>query len=147
MSPLNFVQRDCYDHLLYMYCVVCCAKLIIVFTYIDVYTWNLDFWEEPHIMTSKSSRDHWPLVKSFEKGLPYPHACFDVFLWELDTIVLGYSCICNLNKSCVKGHPGFILVIGLFIIYLSNSITGCKPYKDNYIAPENIPKINNAITQ
>ena len=64
----------------------------------------------------RSSRGQWPLVQVFEERVTV-FTYFDVFSWD-DTMILGWSHTCDLNRSGVKGHLG---VIDLLVKFLKNS--------------------------
>ena len=67
-----------------------------------------DPWVESHIRPQqiwgqRSSRGQWPLVQVFAKKVTVS-TYFDVVSW--DTMILGYSHTCDLNRCGVKGHLG-----------------------------------------
>ena len=69
-----------------------------------------DPWVESHMWPQqmwgqRSSRGQWPLVQVFAKRVTVS-TYFDVFSWDLDTMILGKSHICDVNSCGVKGHLG-----------------------------------------
>ena len=69
-----------------------------------------DSWVESHMWPQqmwgqRSSRGQWPLVQVLAKRFTVS-TYFDVFSWDLDTMILGYSYTCDLNRCGVKCHLG-----------------------------------------
>ena len=83
-----------------------------------------DRWVESHMWpqqmwVQRSSRGQWPLDQIFEKRVTVS-TYFDVFSWDLDTVILEKSHTCDLNRLGVKGHLG---VNYLWFKFLKKKVT------------------------
>ena len=66
---------------------------------VESHMWPQQTWGQ------RSSRGQWPLVQVSAKRFTVS-TYFDVFSWDLDTMILGLSHTCDLNRCGVKGHLG-----------------------------------------
>ena len=98
-----------------------------------------DPWVESHMWPQqtwgqRSSRGLWPLVQVFEKRVTVS-TYFDVFSWDFDTMILGWSHTCDLNRL---GVNCLVRILLKFSLSFSNIVLcipifffqkRCIPYK------------------